>query len=188
MKEIWKDIKGYKGLYQVSNLGNVRSLRYCNKNEVKNLKQYELDNKAKKRYLAVTLSKNNINTKKLVHRLVAETFIPNPCNYLQVNHIDGNKKNNRADNLEWCTQKHNIQEAWRLKLITRDGVHGFANNLPDNRRKVKQYSINGELIKIWESISIASRELNISPSTICQCCRGKFKQTAGYIWKYADNK
>lgn len=183
-EEIWKDIQGYESLYQVSNLGNVRSLRYCNKNEIKVLRQYELDNKAKKRYLAISLSKNNVNTKKLVHRLVAETFIPNPNNYPQVNHIDGNKKNNKVTNLEWCTQKHNIQEAWRLGLITRDGIHGFVNNLPDNRRKIKQYDKDGKLVKVWSSMSDVQKELGYSVSSICQCCKGKIKSAFGYIWIY----
>lgn len=112
MKEIWKDIKDYEGLYQVSNLGRVRSLRYHNTTEIKVLNQF----KANKRYLFVSLSKNNINTKKTVHRLVAQTFIHNPFKLNEVNHIDGNKENNCVKNLEWCTHKENMQHAVKMGL------------------------------------------------------------------------
>ena len=97
MKEIWKDIKDYEGLYQVSNLGNVKSLK-TNKN---------LYYSKSKNYLRVSLNKNGIRKGYSIHRLVAQAFIPNPNNYPCVNHKDCNGNNNKVNNLEWCTYKQN---------------------------------------------------------------------------------
>ena len=118
--EIWKDIKDYEGLYQVSNLGRIKSL-VCwagNKYSKKYIKKEKiLKFKPKKNgYFVVTLRHKNIIKYKTIHRIVAETFLPNPNNYPVVNHIDGNKINNNVSNLEWCTYKHNNQEAIRLGL------------------------------------------------------------------------
>lgn len=126
MKEIWKDIKGYEGLYQVSNLGNVKSLakiihmkKYDKKTEDKILK-LDLN---KRGYLYIALCKNAKYKKFRVNRLVAETFIPNPKNLPQVNHIDRNVLNNNVNNLEWCTNIENMKHArltgFRKKEIKR---------------------------------------------------------------------
>ena len=98
MKEIWKDIKGYEGLYQISNFGNIKSLRTN-----KLVKAF----KNTKGYCQVSLWNNNVKKMFVVHRLVAQEFIPNPNNLLQVNHKDEDKKNNNVDNLEWCSVKYN---------------------------------------------------------------------------------
>lgn len=111
--EIWKDIKGYEGLYQISNLGNIKSLRKWNGARGKHY--YEpceriltpTDNGYG--YSIIGLQKNCIRKNHYVHRLVAEAFIPNPNNYPQINHKDYNRKNNNVDNLEWCTSKQNTQ-------------------------------------------------------------------------------
>lgn len=108
MQEIWKDIKEYEGLYQISNLGNVKSLK---RNKL--LKPI----KDKDGYLCVTLYKMCKLKEKKVHRLVAQTFILNPENKPQVNHIDGNKQNNVVNNLEWCTRLENIEHAWKIGLM-----------------------------------------------------------------------
>ena len=122
MEEIWKDIEGYEGLYQVSNLGNVKSLRKridkgkCHRYfDEKILKPIETN----RGYLRVKLCKNRKIKKTRVHRLVAEAFIKRP--ELEVNHIDGNKKNNKAENLEWVTQKENKQHAWITGLYHKKG-------------------------------------------------------------------
>lgn len=110
--EIWKDIKGYEGKYQVSNLGNVKSLQYKRLGKERILIPYT----SNRGYYTVALSMNSKKTVRTIHRLVAETFVENVEDLPMVNHIDGNKKNNRAENLEWCTQKYNIRHAWENGL------------------------------------------------------------------------
>ena len=103
MQEIWKDIPGYEGKYQISNLGNVMSLHFKRSPTNKRLLKPMSDNGYG--YLKVMLRDNGSYKMKSIHRLVAEAFIPNPEEKPNVNHIDSNPKNNRVDNLEWCTQK-----------------------------------------------------------------------------------
>lgn len=109
--EIWKDIEGYEGLYQVSNLGRVKALKRKIKKSDGSTQIYReriLKYDKSISYLRIKLCKNGIETKYLIHRLVAETFIDNPDNKPQVNHIDGIKTNNCVQNLEWCTAKENV--------------------------------------------------------------------------------
>ena len=170
LKEVWKDIKGYEGLYQVSNMGKIKSLKFSHGNKEKILK----GNKEKFGYLVVTLYKNKGRKNFKIHRLVAETFIPNPKNLPQVNHIDGNKQNNRIDNLEWCTAKENTNHAHKT---------GLANN--DNSKiKVKQYDLNGNFIREWDSITDIEKSLNIDKSSVVKVCKHKRNQAGGYVWKY----
>ena len=104
MKEEWRDIIGYEGLYQVSNLGRVKSFLYYNGTNERIIKPIQLKNG----YYNISLSKNKINKKEYIHRLVAKAFIPNPNNYPIINHKDENPSNNCVNNLEWCTQKYNM--------------------------------------------------------------------------------
>src|SRR5574344_246958 len=115
-EEIWKEVPDYNGRYFVSNLGNVKSVYFKTKDKEILLRQYILD----KKYLCVSFTKNWKSKHKKVHRLVAEAFIPNLNNKPQVNHIDGNKLNNKVDNLEWCTAKENIEHY--IKTIKQNGV------------------------------------------------------------------
>ena len=112
--EIWKDVVGYEGFYQVSNLGRVKSFH---KNKVKILEPH--CDKTSRSYPRVNLCKENCMVKKLVHVLVAEAFIPNPQGKPMVNHKDGNKRNNRVDNLEWVTNSENVRHAFRIGLNRR---------------------------------------------------------------------
>lgn len=168
MKEIWRDIVGYKGQYQVSNLGRVKSL-YINNYDIntKTFKKIERErilkpHDNKKGYLIVKLNKKSCK----VHRLVAEAFIPNPNNLPQVNHKDENKENNRASNLEFCTNKYNAR---------------YSHSKP-----VLQYDLEGNFIKEWSCIKEAHETLNISDSKISFCCKHKkYNNTAGgFRWEY----
>ena len=190
MEEIWRDIKGYEGYYQVSNLGKVRSLdRYIvnKKGERKHFTEKYLAQVSRRDYLGVTLSKNNKSKMFSTHILVAETFIPNPENKPEINHIDGNKQNNKVDNLEWCTRSENELHAYKNGLANpsdrqKQAAKKYAKE--NYSKKVVQYSLNGEFIKEWNSMHDVWRELGIRPSYICRCCKGLRRQTCGYIWKY----
>ena len=148
MEEIWKDIEGYEGLYQVSNLGRVRSLdRYVNNNhETKSLKKGRiLVNSILKStgYLRVSLSREGKFVSKQVHRLVAEAFVSNPNNYPIINHKDENPLNPCADNLEWCTSEYNNNYGTRLDKISK----AMTNN-PKISKKVYQYDLYGNFLKL----------------------------------------
>lgn len=170
--EIWKDIEGYEGLYQVSNEGNVRSLNYRNTGVVKNLTPKNHN----RGYLHVVLTKDKSNKSFLMHRLVASAFIPRSDKDMTINHIDENRLNNEVENLEWCSLKDNIQE--------------FVNNHPKGRGRkevktpVSQYSSNGLLIKIWSSISEIKNTLGFSYWSIKECCTGNRHSAYGYKWQY----
>lgn len=170
--EEWKYLKHTHNKYMISNLGNIKSLNFRNSKKEKNLKCYG------KKYKMIKLTINNKRKDFYVHRLVAETFIPNPNNYSCINHINGNKKDNSVKNLEWCTYKHNIKEAFRL---------GLSNNKKgkENGRSIEvyQYSLNNIFIKKWESMRLAEQELKIRH--INECCKGKRKTAGGFIWKLA---
>lgn len=138
-------------------------------------------------YLKVTLSKSNKQRTFRVHILVARAFIPNPENKPEVNHIDGNKKNNKVNNLEWNTRSENELHAYKNGLAKpsdkqKQAVAKYAKE--NYSKKVVQYSLNGEFIKEWNSMHDVWRELGIRPSYICRCCKGLRNQTYGYIWKY----
>lgn len=129
--------------------------------------------KLTKGYLGVRLYKNNEGKTIKIHRLVAEHFIPKEEGKEQVNHIDGNKENNKVENLEWCNQKENMQHSYKI---------GLRKNVV---KPINQYDKNGNFIKKWESIMQAERELKIYNTNISACCLGKKKSAGGYIWKFA---
>ena len=197
MEEIWKDIKDYEGLYQISNFGRVKSL----KRKVKNKNGYRIvEEKILKNlindmgYYTVNLRKDNQNNIKLIHRLIAENYISNKNNYPIINHIDGNKLNNNIDNLEWCTYSHNIKEAFKLGLNKYTYKENFKHDYWKNKKgkehskskSINQYDVEGNFIKEWESLTQASRELNINLIYISNVCRGKQRVAGGYKWKFKE--
>ena len=184
--EIWKDIEGYKGLYQVSNKGRVKSLEravwnskgYCKTVSERILKPV----KTSRGYLQVFLYKEGKRKRPCIHRLVAEAFIPNTENLEQVNHIDEDKTNNCVENLEWCDRLYNMTYNGRAKKV------GETNkNNPKLCKPV--FSINKEsgLIMWWQSAHEAERTLGISNANINACLKGKAKSAGGHIWFYADD-
>lgn len=133
IEEKWKDIEGYEGLYQVSNLGNIKSLErkvLCKNGEFKTIHEKNRKPfKDKDEYLGLTLSKNGKLQTIKVHREVAKAFIPNNNNKEQVNHIDGNKNNNIISNLEWCTNQENRNHAIKNGLANQRGEHNPMSKL-----------------------------------------------------------
>ena len=184
MEEIWKDVKGYEGLYQVSNLGRVRSLdRYVNnRHKTKTLKKGRmLINSLHKKtgYLIVSLSKNGFFKVKKVHQLVAIAFIPNVNGYNQINHKDEDKTNNKVDNLEWCDSLYNNNYGSHAKNISKT-----RNKNKKGYKTVIQYNQKLEIINIYNSTREAARLNNADNSIISKCCRGLRKDYLGFIWKY----
>lgn len=176
MQEIWKPIENTEGLYEVSNLGRVRSYK---KEPCKILKQC-INSRG---YYTVGVNGKVCN----VHSLVAKTFKPLPYTEgLVINHIDGNKLNNEINNLEWVTQKYNIHHAYargRFKAWTNeDRKKGEKKRLDAVRKKVLCVETNITYI----SISHAAKATDLYVQNICKCCKGKLKQTGGYTWQYAS--
>lgn len=190
MEEVWKDIKGYEGFYQVSSLGNVRSLNWGNTGEIRNL-YLKPHNKG---YLQVELSFAKKKKMYTVHRLVAETFIDNPNNYPCVNHKDENKKNNAISNLEWCTHKQNNEYSLklhpeRLELFchssrnrNKESKKGIANK---RFKSIVQMDKNGETIRYWPNLISIKSEMKWNEWSIQECCEGKRNTAYGYKWHYA---
>lgn len=179
MIEIWKPVKNYEYYYEISNFGNIRKIGGKNQYRYYKIEKTITPYKDEKGYLRVGLSKDNKRIVKRVHQLVAQEFIPNPNNYSEVNHINGNKTDNRVENLEWCTHQQNIEHAWGTNLsIPRYGKENKTS------KRVKQYDRQLNFIKEWDCISDIERTLKISASHISQVCNGKRKSTGGYIWKF----
>ena len=185
MKETWKDIPNYEGFYQASNLGNIRSLSFGPRNmrkshDVKLLKQ-SLTNCG---YMKVQLYKRGVPKMHYVHRLVAETFLPNPNNEPQVNHIDGNKQNNNVNNLEWSSASHNQIHSIRHGLRASSPMAGKLGALNHNSKPVLQYDLNGNFLQRFNSVADANRHLGVKSYSIAECAKGKNKTAYGFKWKY----
>lgn len=180
---IWKGVKGYEGLYEVSDTGLVKSLfRY---------KKILKPNKMNTGYLSVELFKNGTSKRMSIHRLVAEAFIPNPNNYPQVNHKDENKQNNNVENLEWCTAKYNLNynngqilRHSKIDYSTEERKKIARKNGKAAKKAIIQFSKENEYIAEYENIKQASVKLKINASHISETCKGKRKSAGGYVWRY----
>lgn len=177
MEETWKSIKGYEGLYEVSNMGRVRSVPH----EVQSYggRYFKTRSVIRKPHIVagynqVDLCKDGKKHEYKVHRLVAEAFIPHSSQLQVVNHKDENKINNNADNLEWCNAKYNTN-------------YGTARS----RRKEKlsvpvmQLTLDGRPVKKWVSQQEAARVLGIQQSSISKCVKGSYQSAHGYLWRNA---
>ena len=168
--EIWKAVKGYEGLYEVSNIGTVRSVDRMVKHSKGGFRLYKgsilTPTLNADGYETVHLSKFNVSGTKRVNRLVAEAFIPNPNNLPTVNHKDENKLNNSVENLEWMSVSDNVKYSVC--------------------KPINQMNINGEFIRTWKSASEVNKELNFNTSNILRCCKGLRKSAHGYKWCYVD--
>lgn len=188
--EEWKTIKGTDGKYSVSDLGNVRrnehytivspTLQHPNGAKVfykeRKLKGY-IDSFG---YKVVNIKINGKNKGLKIHRLVADNFIPNTNNLPQINHKDENRLNNASSNLEWCTSEYNNNYGTRKeKLRKTSGI------------RVAQYSLDGKLIKIWDSVSQASQSFGCKTTScirrVCKKLKGR-NTYKGYVWRYVDKK
>lgn len=184
MPELWKTIDGYQGLYMVSNTGKVKSLRWNHSNIEKELTQYDQGG-----YKLVGIRRGGIHHNHLVHRLVAKAFVENPRNLSDVNHIDGNKSNNNAYNLEWVTKSENIQHAIKLglrppicKVIRKSGKDSPLC------KKIVQYDSAGNLLRVWNSSFEIEEVLGFSRRFVQRCCVGERKTYQGFIWKHLDRQ
>lgn len=170
MEEIWKDIEGYGGKYQVSNFGRVRR---CGKRILKPQARNH-------GYLSVWLYDGHNHGKQVsIHRLVAQVFIPNPCGLPEVNHLDENKQNNAVDNLMWCSHKDNSSFGSRGERI------GLANTNGKRSKPIAQYTLDGELVRIYPSIQEAHRN-GYGCGNVYKCLKGTYSHAYGYKWQYAS--
>lgn len=211
--EIWKDIEGYEGFYQISNWGRVKSLKRKGNSKERIL---TASNNNTKKYWRVQLSKNDKIKHFAVHRLVALAFIPNPQNLSQVNHKDENKDNNNASNLEWVTAKQNTNYGTRNKRASKKmkgkykgenhpmygkhhleetkekiskankGKHHSEEAKQKMRKPILQFTKNMVFIREWDSAKSVNIELNINDSSITKCCKNKLKSAYGFIWQYKE--
>lgn len=176
---MWLPIYGYEGIYEISDFGEVKSLNYNHTGKEKIL--------AKKRhrsgYDTVVLCKNAEKKNKSIHILVAQAFVDNPQRKPQVNHKDGNKHNNCAENLEWVTASENIKHSFDVlgKQPINKGRLGKSHYAA---KPIYQYSLDGTLVKTWDCVSDAAREIGCKPCQILNNVKGRNRTCHGYMWRY----
>lgn len=190
MTEEWKDIEGYENLYQVSNLGRVKSLGNgkSNKSKLKIMKT----NLNHKGYPMISLCKDGKSKGYSVHRLVAQAFIPNPDNLPQINHKDEDKTNNRVENLEWCTNEYNHNYGTRIERVRQKQIGNpkmktclgkFGKDNPTSK-PIIQFTMDGELVRMWFAAKDAQREMGYNDKSISQCCNGNRHTHKGFKWEF----
>lgn len=207
-KEIWRDIVGYEGKYQVSNCGRVRSVKrtvWDNRGYYKTVPEKILKVGITSRgYAEVQLWKDGIKKYYLVHRLVGQAFLPNPEKLPQVNHKDENKQNNNVDNLEFCSVSYNntyngkakkagkkISEKLRGRKLPEEQIKKIAEknrNHPRKSKPIMAIDMVTGLRLVFPSIREAERQLRVSNNNIAHCLKGRHKTAGGYIWKYIEDK
>lgn len=180
--ERWRDVKGYEGLYQVSNLGRVKSLdHYSNhrKGGVQFIKGKILkDLESGLGYRKVTLCKDGVAKSVNLHRLIAKTFIPNPYNLPEVNHINECKWDNAVWNLEWCTVEYNRSYGNRNNKVKQTNQRKYG-------KSVLLYTLDSQFVAEYYCLREAERQTGVPHSHINDCCKGKYKSAGGYVWEYS---
>ena len=175
VEEEWKPIKGFEGIYEISNTGIVRGIEHIVIDKKGTYHKIKSSIKAKQKdkdgYERVGLWHNGKPYSRQVHRLVAEAHIPNPDNLPQVNHKNEIKNDNRVENLEWCSVAYN---------------NNYRNKTINTRKKVNQYDLNGNFIKTWDCIIQAAKYYGINRSLITDVCKGRRKTAKGFIWRYYE--
>lgn len=177
--EIWKDIIWYEWLYQVSNLWYVKSLNYKRNWKEKILKSWI----SWKWYIQIKLCKNWLQKTYILHRLLLQSFMPNPQNKPAVNHINWIKNDNRLENLEWCTYKENSIHCFNILWFKWSQYWKFWKDNPSSK-KVNQYDLQWNFIKTWDCIKDIEKELEIRNECISRCCKWKYKTSWWYKWEY----
>ena len=179
MEEVWKDIPDYEGLYQASNFGRIKSMDMVlpysrHGKQTQRIRKGKVLSPAKMKngYLRVEMSKNGSHKLNLVHRLVAKTFIPNPNNYREINHINCDKSDNNVNNLEWCSSSQNK-------------IHAFNNKLYTCEKPILQIK-NNKIINEYKSTKECERKTGFSCQNIGKVALGKRKSAYGYQWKYKE--
>ena len=182
--EVWRDAVGFEGLYQVSNMGRVKSL---NSTGHKNVHRIMTPSPNKNGYVQVHLTKDGNRFQRNIHRLVYEAFVGNlpdynpyekrGCEILEINHIDENKSNNCVWNLELVTHTENVNHGTSKERSRKKLINGKKS------KKIYQYSINGDLIRIWESESECKRN-GYENTLVSMCCTGRLLSHRGYIWSF----
>ena len=191
MEEIWKDIEGYEGIYQVSNLGRVRSLdRYYTKPHPRNgvpTKYFKrgsiiTNHTLRNGYTNVMLKFEGGKKNFMVHRLVAKAFVPGYFEGADVNHKDSNRQNNHADNLEWMTRRDNLMYNNDKNASAMEQIHR------SQRKPIIQMTMDGEYIREWPSIYAAHLALGLDSKSISGACRQRYgmKTCGGYRWKFKE--
>lgn len=180
MKEEWKPIIETEGRYEISNLGNIRGVdryaRVCGGGQRFIKGRIVKPNVCSNKYLMFNASMGETTKHFLVHRLVAQYFIPNPNNFPEVNHKDEDPQNNHMDNLEWCTPKYNCNYGTRNQRCMEKVI----------KKPVKQLTLDGVLIKVYPMIKDAERQTGVDSTQIIRVCKGTNITAGGYKWEYAE--
>ena len=179
--EIWRPVRDFEGLYEVSNLGLVRSVDRTVRGANAMSDSYPINRKgrvlkqsmATNGYLFVVLCKDGKHTHTNVHRLVAETFIPNPDNLPEINHKDENKSNNVVSNLEWCDRSYNVNYGTSLEKRSRKCF-----------KCIEQLTLDGQHVAFYKTLTEAVRKTGANKVSICSVCNGRYKTAMGYRWRY----
>jgi hypothetical protein len=182
-KEVWRPVKDYEGLYEVSNFGRVRSCgrMILKSNGVVQNRKSKIRKQVPTRtgYLQVNLSKNNIQKMVTFHKLVAQAFLPNPKGYSEINHKNEDKSDNRARNLEWCSRVYNNSYGTIISRIVAKNKNGALS------KPIFQVTFSGKIVNFWPLAKEAGR-YGFDFSKVAMCARGERSQHKGFQWMYCS--